>query len=374
MKSRRVLIISDRFYPENVAVAIRNLSFAKSLSEIGVDVSVLTGTKSKLNYNSKLIWSPLPNNKDIFIIRFLKELILGTEYFFRLLFDNNYDLVIISSPPFFSSIMASFSLILKNKKYLFDIRDDYPELFFSKGIISQKTSLGKFLLYLRNYIYKKSWAISTVTNAIYNELPSGSKSLLIKNGYDDESFQPSNNKTSAFTVVFHGSLSQFQDIHLLLKVAKRVSLIDSTIKFIVAGNGPKDYLLKNNSLSNIDFIGDVKHENIIKILQSSHLGLSFRTNDKTSKMSFPVKVYEYIGAGIPCIISPQSEAGDVIESKKMGIVFNPNNEIKISDKICELANNKSVYKFYVENVLINRRLFSRQKQLRLFINAFESEF
>lgn len=374
MQNRKVLIISDRFYPENMAVAIRNLSFVRSLADIGVDVTILTGTKLKTNYKTKLIWSYLPKNTDGFVIRFLKEIILGSELFLRILYKNKYHITIISSPPFFSSLMAAMALVFKKKKYLFDIRDDYPQVFFSKGIVEKETRAGKFLISIRNYIYKNSWAISTVTKSIYNELPKNCNSLLIRNGFDAQMFNRSKIKKENFTVVFHGSLSQFQDIQLLLDVANNVLAIDESIKFIVAGKGSKDYLLKNNLPSNLSYIGEVKYENIPNILQSSHLGLSFRTNDQTSRMSFPVKVYEYIGAGIPCIISPISEAGEEIEAKKMGFMFNPNSKMGITKKIYELANNVGIYNSCVDNVIFHREFFSRENQLTPFINKFEETF
>ena len=66
--SRSVLIISDRFYPENMAVAIRNIGFANALINEGISVTILTGTRSKSEYNTKYTWSPPPTNKDSFIL------------------------------------------------------------------------------------------------------------------------------------------------------------------------------------------------------------------------------------------------------------------------------------------------------------------
>ncbi len=374
MQNKRVLIISDRFYPESVAVAIRNLGFANALSAIGVSVTILTGTKYKINFKKKQIWSPLTSNKDPFLLRFLKELLLGSEYFFRLLLKSKYDLVIISSPPFFSSIMAASALIIKNKKYLFDIRDDYPQVFFSKKIISKDNRTGKILISIRNYIYKKAWATSTVTTSIYNDLPKNNQSLLIRNGFDANIFRTSKIKKDNFTVVFHGSLSQFQDINLLLRVAERVNKVDESIRFIIAGKGSKDYLLKRSLPNNIDYMGEVNYENIPNMLMSAHLGLSFRTDDETSQMSFPVKIYEYIGAGIPCIITPISEAGEEVLTLKMGFVFNSSDELSIAKKICELASNTSLYNSYVNNILAHRTKFSRQNQLITFIDKFNNGF
>ena len=279
----------------------------------------------------------------------------------------------MSSPPFFSSIIASFALIIKNENYLFDVRDDYPQVFFSKNILSQTSMFGKFLAAMRDYVYKKSWTTSTVTESICNDINRVNNALLIRNGYDKFLFSPSKEKQNVFTVVFHGTLGQFQDIDLLLKVAKRVYDIDDSIQFLVVGTGSKDILLKNSLPPNLYYQGEVDYNDIPKLLQTSHLGLSFRTDDETSRMSFPVKIYEYIGSGLPCIVTPISEAGEIVESNKLGFSFDSISEIKIADTICHLASSEESYDRYVNNVISKRDLFSRQNQLQLFIDKFDAE-
>jgi glycosyltransferase involved in cell wall biosynthesis len=77
----------------------------------------------------------------------------------------------------------------------------------------------------------------------------------------------------------------------------------------------------------------------IELIESCHVGLCLRKDDKISRDSFPVKVWEYIGLGIPTIVTPKCEAGSFIQQHGCGYEFESGSAEAIIAIILELKNN-----------------------------------
>ena len=56
-------------------------------------------------------------------------------------------------------------------------------------------------------------------------------------------------------------------------------------------------------------------------IERCHVGLCLRMDDDVSRDAFPVKVWEYLGLGMPSIVTPHCEAGEFLERHSCGIQF-----------------------------------------------------
>ena len=155
------------------------------------------------------------------------------------------------------------------------------------------------------------------------------KITLVENGFNER--PKCRNKFENFTVCFHGILGEFQDVDGLLTVGRLLKR--EGIDFIVIGYGKKEHLLE--SADEITFLGRKSPEATLEIVERCHLGISLRTNDEISRNSFPVKVWEYVGMSLPCIISPISEAGIFVENYGLGAQFEFGEYEEILKKILE---------------------------------------
>jgi glycosyltransferase involved in cell wall biosynthesis len=90
---------------------------------------------------------------------------------------------------------------------------------------------------------------------------------------------------------------------------------------LVIGDGLKENLLRDPELKNLEFIGKKSFKEIPEILAKCHLGLGLLTDDEIGKTAIPTKVYEYIGSGIPSIVSPIGESSDFIIDKTVGVNY-----------------------------------------------------
>lgn len=374
----KIGIFCDSFLPDNKAVSIRVYHLANALVQVNSTVNVHTCTRATGGFQFSIRKNLLsaPSSDSGAMKRLFAELLLGVETFFRILFCR-YDLVILSSPPFFTSCLGAIAANIRFMPYVFDVRDEYPEVYFSAGLVKSHRLAGRLLLGLERFIYKKSFLIITVTEGIgkrIGEKVGNDKVKLVRNGFDNSLFYPAEVKYNEFTVVFHGNIGKFQNPDLIVGIAKLANDRKLPIAFKVIGWGNNDDSLKSASLSNLSFYGMVEYEKIPENISKAHLGISFRTSDIISINSFPVKLYEYIGVGLPTIVTPISEAGEFIEKNGLGYQFSGNNAEEILDKIIFLYNNPEVLQAVTEKVRLIRLNFSRQEISHSFATLLINQF
>lgn len=372
----KIGIFCDSFYPENKAIAIRLYHFAEELAKVS-DVTVHTSTRAtvhkSLPYRVKYNVLPAPSNESSNLVRLIAELMLGMEMFTRILFCR-YDAIVITSPPFFAALFGTLAARMGGVPYVFDVRDEYPEVFFTAGVVKEKSLFGKILLRAERMVYQHALMVLTVTEGICQRIDAKSgrqgRATLVRNGFDRELFVPAAQKESQFTVVFHGNLGKFQDPELIIHVARRVYERDQNICFKVIGFGNNDEAIRANQQPNVEFVGQVPYHDIPKVIASAHLGISFRSDDIISYNSFPVKLYEYIGIGIPVIVTPVSEAGHFFETFGIGFQFGNAQVEEISSQIVELAQDNVKYEGISNRIADIRERFSRQGISREFASQF----
>ncbi len=317
----KILYFTPYFLPLPEAAAVRSYWFVQTLKEAQHDIELITNEQLRCK---------LATNKDHALMRLVKENTAGIELFIRI-FRSNKDLYVLSSPPFFTVVWGALACILRGSKYILDVRDLYPEVFFETKLIRENSLLGKLAKSVTAFIYRRSHHIISVTHGLINEIKKyGPEHVhLMMNGYDSSIFFRGNKteKFPDFTLVFHGNLGKVQNIETLLKLSDALSPYPE-IKIKVAGSGSKAPLIEAAKKSNIEFLGSVPYNDIPKLLRKCHVGLSFRTDDKIGREAFPVKVFEYIGSGLPIILAPKGEAGDLVEKEGFGKQFE-NNEISL---------------------------------------------
>ena len=316
----KILYFTPFYPPQGEAAATRAYWFVKVLKEAGHEVQILNASEFALRPAS---------NKARSLVRLLKENLTGIELFFRVITGRN-EMIVLSSPPFFTVIWGAFAAIASGQKYILDVRDLYPEIFFELKMIKEDSLFGLMAKKVTKFLYSRAHETMTVTQGLCNEIQKyGEKSPhLVMNGYDPDLFFPGppEEKFPQFTLVFHGTLGKLQNIETLLNLARELE--KDGLEIVVAGEGPKAQDIVNAKRPNIKFLGNIPYTEIPNLLRKCHVGLSFRTDDKIGKEAFPVKVFEYIGCGLPVIIAPTGEAGAIIQNHSLGIEFQ-NSEVSI---------------------------------------------
>ena len=375
----KIAVVTDRFFTSNHASVIRIKSIVKAIENTNkIDVKIFSTKEgyNKETYASSITFTPPPSNKNCLVLRLLTEIMLGIELFFRLSI-TKHDLILVTSPPYLMTLFCVAMARIKRVPYVVDIRDLYPDVYFSAGVLSEENVIGVLLRNFEIKLYSKAFIVTTATKSyvehIRNSITMDHSVLLLRNGYSKNVIKEVENKYNTFTLIYHGNLGKFQDVELLLRLAERFTKSDLGIEILIIGSGSKDHLIKSSDLKNIKFFGHLDMKEVYHIIPRAHLGLSLRTDDKVSRGAFPVKIYEYIAFGIPMIVTPISEAGRFMEKYGIGYQYRPDQENDIYSKIIELRKNISTLKRLSENTHALKDKFSREKISADFVEILEEK-
>lgn len=348
----KILYYTPFYPPQSTAAAVRSFWNIKSLKDAGHGVRVISSVQT--SDSEKLGFNPA-DNKQSFLKRLIFEVLAGIELFFKILLSQD-QVVILSTPPFITVSIAHLACRLKNTKYIIDVRDIYPDVYFAQGLLKKESLLGKLILRFTKGMYENSHAVVTVTpglvSKIKNLAPLTRNIELLLNGFDRELFRPTKEKYEKFTVIFHGTMGKIQHLQTILDVAEELQEY-SDIEFVFIGEGPQAELLKATKLSYVKYLGPKNYDEIPTLISRAHVGISSRRDDDIGADAFPVKVFEYLGVGIPVIMTPKT--GIMSQLVGNGLFEFSNQDIKaIAQKILELKE--------VEITLQAPEKFSRQQE------------
>lgn len=253
--------------------------------------------------------------------RLLGELLMGFRAARMMLFTGRKpDLLVISSPGYISALVQCFFATLCRTPYVLEMRDIYPQVYVEAKLLSKNSFIYRMLGFMSKTMYSNAKLVICATKGLAREVVDVAPCVRVEhiyNGFPSYFLERQNIKHERFTVCFHGILGFFQDIDSLLAVAERLGEFD--IDVVVIGYGRKQESFKNCNLSNVRFLGRLPFASTIEEVARCHIGLCLRVDDEVSKDAFPVKVWEYLGLGMPSIVSPPCEAGDFLEDNGCGV-------------------------------------------------------
>jgi glycosyltransferase involved in cell wall biosynthesis len=162
-------------------------------------------------------------------------------------------------------------------------------------------------------------------------------------------------------IVFVGRLEKIKGIYTLLNAMKLIP----DIKLKIIGDGTQDEALKmyknENNLQNVEFLGKRSKEEVLSILYNSEF------------LICPSEWYEVLGSvnleamllGKPIIGSRIGAIPEMVIDGETGLLFEPGNYKKLSEKIKTLFNNKELIQKMSQNAS------SRIKNLMSYENHFK---
>ena len=371
---KTVLVITSEYYPIPAAAASRTIPLVSELRKFYSKVLVLT-SKDAFEHKDHVERSffSVPDNRCNIFHRFLQELLLGLDLGLRIWLKRNVHLCIITSPPFFMACCCAFFAKVSRKEYIFDVRDRYPRVLYDLGVLKKKSFIYKILKGLESWIYRGACIVSTVTEGLHNDLINEFPKIkfsLLKNGFDEETFSKKlteTKKLSNFTIVYHGRLGRFYDTNAYLEIIEKVQSLDSDIRFLLIGNLPTR--LHSLTCHNVRILPAMSLEDLSHRISACHLGLCLLKDLPAMKNAFPVKSYEFIGAGLPQLVGPFGELSKSISKLGMGVSFEKINPSQIAHSIVELKKDPTKLIEMRKNVLTNRDLFGRKHFIESFFKS-----
>ena len=374
----RILFLTDNFPPEVNAPATRTYEHCREWVKNGAEVTVLTCApnfpfgKTYENYKNKIyqteiiddikvirVWSFMAPNKG-FMLRTLDFISFSFTSFLFGLFVNT-DVVMATSPQFFTALSGRALAFFKLKPYVLEIRDLWPEQILASTNM-KRNLLIKYFEWEERKCYRRADLIVTVTNSYVGKIIrkgiNRDKLVVIKNGVDRNAFKPTkknkyllqkyslHNKFIVGYIGTHG-LSQnlpfiIDCIHEFNQNRQESSL---QVHFLFVGEGAEKEKIKQKSeelnIFNITFIDQIKKEKMTDYLSLLDVSLVPLRKSELFLSVIPSKIFELSAMNIPILLGVDGEARALMEQYGNGIFYNPEDKESFLKQLNKLVRNDS---------------------------------
>lgn len=168
-------------------------------------------------------------------------------------------------------------------------------------------------------------------------------------------------------VCYVGGVAKIRGINETMQASK----VLTNIQFKIAGNfisQEQQDIILNDKSCNCTFTGFLDRKMVINVYRESMLGLVTLHPIRNYLEALPVKMFEYMAAGLPVIASNFPLWQDIIEKNRCGICVDPKNPSAIAKAITYLVDNpKQAEEMGVNALNLIKKAYNwEQEEIKLF--------
>ncbi|MDY0216007.1 MAG: glycosyltransferase [Bacteroidales bacterium] len=263
----------------------------------------------------------------------------GVNHIVRLALELDVDIYHIHDPEL---LRKSSVFIKKGKKLIYDAHEDLPEQIKSKHWIPLyiRNSISYFVQFFLNFTISRISATVSATPIIQQKLKKINPNAINVSNFplleELDFVEQDLVKKNAFCYV--GGLFITRG---LIEMLDAIRHVDS--KLCLAGKFSPESLeteAKNHkSWNKVEYLGFINRKEVYELMSSSIAGLVILHPTQSYRDSLPIKMFEYMSAGIPVICSDFELWKSIVEQEKCGICVNPMNTDEIAAAMNFIKNN-----------------------------------
>lgn len=292
------------------------------------------------------------------------------------------DILVVSSPTFFSVLAAWGAAIRWRIPFVFEVRDLWPAIFKELGILTNRHAIG-ILESLEMFLYRRAARVVTVTDGFRGDIISrgipAAKVHTVTNGVDTRTFRPGSDRDSRklalglggkFVVLYLGAHGISHGLGRILDVAERFR--NQEAHFLFVGSGAEKATLVRKAaemgLANVEFRDPVPKREVLDYYAAADLALVPLRDVPLFRTFIPSKLFELLACELPVVGSVAGEAAEILTSSGGALVTPPEDVDAIEAAVRLLrgdpglrrrmgrAGRSYVRKFYDRELLADRYL------------------
>ena len=367
-----ILFLTDNFPPEVNAPASRTHEHCRQWVAAGEQVTVITcapnfpGGRVFDGYHNRLwqqetidgirvirVWSYVTANEG-----FVKRVLDYTSYmlaaFIASLFVRRADVVVATSPQFFTAVAGWAVGAVKRIPFVFELRDLWPESIKAVGAMRESAAI-RWLEKLELFLYRRAARIVSVTHSFRDTLMrrgiDGDKIDVITNGVDLSRFSPGpKDATLVFELGFEGCfvagyIGTHGMAHSLETLLSAMAALQQrpdgqAIRLLMLGDGARKADLQAHAarmgLGNVRFVGTVPKDQVARYWSLLDVSVIHLRQTELFTTVIPSKLFECMGMGIPVLHGVAGESARIVEHEGAGIVFEPENVNQLIEALLRL--------------------------------------
>ena len=396
----KILFITDNFPPEVNAPATRTYEHAIEWVKKGTQVTIITchpnfpqgklfvGYRNNFRTTELIdgikvirVWSYMSANSG-FIKRILDYISFALMAIIVGLFEKT-DIIIATSPQFFTTWSAKILSFFKRKPWIFELRDLWPESIVTVGAIDSKGLLYKLLEKIELHLYRDSKLIIANSPAFKTNLiergieeykievvPNGSNLELFDRNKINSVIRRKLGLEGKFVIGYIGTHGLAHSLDFILQTIAVYKT--NFIHFLFIGDGSEKSSLVNLSqelgLNNVSFLDPVPKEKMPEYLAAVDVSLAPLRKSDTFKTVIPSKIFEAAAMGKPVLLGVEGQAKEIIEKYQAGICFEPENKASLISAIETISKDNKLYDEMVNNTLLLAKDFDRKKLAQIMLS------
>jgi glycosyltransferase involved in cell wall biosynthesis len=403
-----ILFLTDNFPPEVNAPASRTFEHCREWVKVGHQVTVITGAPNSPKgqvfegYQNRLwqqetmagirvirVWTYITANEG-FAKRTLDYLSYMVTSFLACLFVRRVDVVVGTSPQFFTVCTAYAVSLFKRVPWVFELRDIWPESIRVVGAMKQSKVLD-LLEKVELFLYRKASAIVSVTHAFRTSLMrrglDGDKIYVVTNGVDVSRFSPREKDTELlqqyglqgkFVAGYIGTHGLAHSLDTVLDAAKTLkSATDGDrFRFLLLGDGANKTALRQRAqtegLNNVIFVDSVSKDEVVRYWSALDASIIHLKKNALFTTVIPSKLFECMGMAIPVLHGVQGESAGIVELEDVGFLFEPENADALIEGMRCLSDNKSLYQRLKANGPVAAQRYDRSNLASTLLRILEN--
>lgn len=356
----KVLIFSQYFWPESFHIN----DVAKSLSENGVEIEVLTGKpnyplgcifegyrafgcQTEMHEHLRINRIPIiPRNKGGLglAINYLSFVISGVFFAIWMLRKRDFDVIFV---PGYSPILQALPAILlgwlRSRPVLLWVQDLWPDSLLATGYVRSPLillivkSLVRFIYSRVDLLLVQSEAFIAPVSALASNTPVRYYPNSVETAFSTLPTVIAPDVPGvgeAFSVMFAGNIGSAQAVEVIVEAA--TLLRDKPgIQFVVLGDGSRrDWMRqesKKRNLSNLHIPGRFPVETMPSLMQKSSLLLVSLADKEIFASTVPNKIQAYMASGRPIIACMRGEGARLVVKSGAGLAVPPEDPVALAD-------------------------------------------
>jgi len=120
--------------------------------------------------------------------------------------------------------------------------------------------------------------------------------------------------------------------------------------------------MKNHLSDRIIFAGEVPHTLIPEYLSKAKIAVLPNTTYENSKFSSPLKLFEYMAAGIPIVASDLPVFREILQNQKNALFFEPGNSQALANAIKQILTSDELAQKLSENAKKTAEKYTYEKR------------
>jgi glycosyltransferase involved in cell wall biosynthesis len=396
----KVLYIHQYFVTPDQPGGTRSYWFAKEMVNRGYEVVMITSTNSIHNIPCRVkidgidviyvrnkysnYFTPFQKVKSflLFMYSSIKEAIK----------ESDVDIVYATSTPLTIGGIALWLKFRKHWKYIFEVRDLWPEFPIQIGAIKNRLAIW-LLRKFEKMIYKGAEHVVTLSpgmrdGVLKTGIPLYKVSVIPNMSKPDSFFPHDVSETiierfridmNKFNLIHFGSMGIANGLEYIIKTAKllKEQHVDD-VNFIFLGDGATLPVLKSMveeyELHNVQFLGNHKMKVVSEIVNCCDISITSFKNLPILNTNSPNKLFDSLSAGKPIVVNSAGWTKDLVEKQNCGFYVDPNDPQDFVDKIIGIKNDNALLAEWGHNArVLSERVFDKSRliqQLILLIDKY----